>query len=67
MNLHDTKSSSDYGQSFEHPVREGMLYVPGGTFRMGSNRHYPEEAPVHRVTVDAFWMDRTPVTNPPIP
>jgi formylglycine-generating enzyme required for sulfatase activity len=41
----------------------GMIWVPGGTFRMGSNNHYPEEAPVHRVTVDGFWMDRTPVTN----
>ena len=39
------------------------IYVPGGTFRMGSDRHYPEEAPVHRVTVDGFWIDRTPVTN----
>jgi Sulfatase-modifying factor enzyme 1 len=37
--------------------------VPGGTFRMGSDRHYPEEAPVHEVTVDGFWIDRTPVTN----
>jgi hypothetical protein len=26
-------------------------------------QHYPEEAPVHRVKVDGFWMDRTPVTN----
>ena len=40
-----------------------MLLIPGGTFRMGSDRHYPEEAPVHRVTVSGFWMDRTPVTN----
>jgi len=30
---------------------------------MGSNHHYKEEAPVHRVTVDGFWIDRTPVTN----
>ena len=30
---------------------------------MGSDRHYPEEAPVHRVTVSPFWIDRTPVTN----
>src|SRR5229473_3462734 len=40
-----------------------MVWLPGGTFRMGSNDHYPEEAPVHRVTVDGFWIDRTPVTN----
>jgi len=29
-------------------------------FRMGSDRHYPEEMPAHRVTVDGFWMDPTP-------
>ena len=40
-----------------------MVRIPGGTFRMGSDNHYPEEAPVHRVTVDGFWIDRTPVTN----
>jgi len=41
----------------------GMLWVDGGTFRMGSDRHYPEEAPAHQVRVDGFWIDRTPVTN----
>jgi sulfatase modifying factor 1 len=40
-----------------------MVWIPGGTFRMGSNDHYREEAPVHRVTVDGFWIDRTPVMN----
>jgi sulfatase modifying factor 1 len=40
-----------------------MVRIPGSTFRMGSNVHYPEEAPVHRVTVESFWIDRTPVTN----
>jgi len=40
-----------------------MVLIPGATFRMGSDKHYAEEAPVHRVTVEAFWIDRTPVTN----
>lgn len=40
-----------------------MTWVPAATFRMGSNSHYPEEAPVHSVTVDGFWIDTTPVTN----
>ena len=44
-------------------LRSEMVWVPGGAFRMGSDRHYPEEAPIHRVTIDGFWMDPTPITN----
>lgn len=40
-----------------------MCSIPGGSFRMGSDKHYPEEAPAHLVTVGAFFIDRTPVTN----
>ena len=40
-----------------------MVWIPGGSFRMGSDHHYADEAPAHRVTVDGFWIDRTPVTN----
>jgi formylglycine-generating enzyme len=41
----------------------GMVWVPGGSFRMGSDRHYPEEGPVHQATVPGFWIDKYPVTN----
>ena len=42
---------------------EGMVWIPGGTFTMGSNfRDYPEEHPPHPVQVDGFWMDEHTVT-----
>jgi sulfatase modifying factor 1 len=47
----------------DSPHHPDMVWVPGRTFRMGSNRHYPEEAPAHLVTVCDFWIDQTPVTN----
>lgn len=40
-----------------------MVDVPTGSFQMGSDRHYPEEAPVHRVAVDGFSMASIAVTN----
>ena len=40
----------------------GMAWIPGGVFRMGSDRHYPEEGPARPVSVGGFWMDRAPVT-----
>lgn len=42
---------------------DNMIHIPGGRFVMGSDHHYPEEAPAHPVEVDAFWIDATPVTN----
>jgi sulfatase modifying factor 1 len=42
---------------------DGMVWVPGASFLMGSDRHYPEEAPAHPVTVDGFWIDPHPITN----
>jgi formylglycine-generating enzyme required for sulfatase activity len=41
----------------------GMRYLAGGSFRMGSNRFYPEEAPERLVRVDPFSIDEAPVTN----
>lgn len=45
---------------------EGMVWIPGGQFNMGSNSDrlaWPDERPAHPVRVDAFWMDATEVTN----
>jgi len=43
--------------------RNEMVFLSGGEFAMGSDDHYPEEKPAHRVKVDGFWIDQTPVTN----
>ena len=44
-----------------------MVYVPAGAFWMGSDESDPhataDEKPLHQVTLDAFWIDRTEVTN----
>lgn len=42
---------------------DGMAWIPGGRFAMGSNDHYPEERPVVEAEVDGFFMDRHLVTN----
>ena len=47
----------------QKPSRPDMVWVEGGTFLMGSDNHYPEEGPAHRVGVGGFWIDRFPVTN----
>jgi len=39
-----------------------MAWVPGGSFRMGSEEFYPEERPVREVAIDGFWIDVHPVT-----
>ena len=45
--------------------KEGMVWIPPGTFTMGSNAPLarPDEAPMHKVKLEGFWMDKTEVTN----
>jgi sulfatase modifying factor 1 len=46
------------------PAPDGMVWIPGGEFWMGSDDESMREArPVHRVKLDGFWIDRTEVTN----
>ncbi len=40
----------------------GMVWIEGGEFVMGNDK-FPEARPLHKVSVDGFWMDRTEVTN----
>jgi formylglycine-generating enzyme required for sulfatase activity len=41
----------------------GMVFVPGGTFKMGDPSAGTDAHPVHTVMVSPFFIDRTEVTN----
>jgi len=76
---HPTSTASAFLPTVPNPTRppavapEGMVWIPGGEFSMGSNDprgsmcggpdSMGDARPVHRVYVDAFWMDATEVTN----
>src|SRR3954468_2689938 len=46
------------------PWPEGMVWIPGGEFWMGSDEpEFADARPWHRVYVDGFWMDKTELTN----
>src|SRR6266436_5751790 len=77
--LHAQEGSSAFEPTLPNKARapgkapEGMVWIPGGEFSMGAstNGHGMDEmpmasndaGPIHRVRVDGFWMDATPVTN----
>jgi formylglycine-generating enzyme required for sulfatase activity len=57
-------SSACGGPRLPQPVDlETMVLVPAGEFTMGRNGGAPDEQPQRRVWVDAFYIDRTEVTN----
>jgi sulfatase modifying factor 1 len=62
MNQQPMTMTSEQGSDANQSM-PGMILIPAGTYWMGSDHHYPEEAPAHPVSVDAFWIDETPVTN----
>ncbi|PXW50196.1 SUMF1/EgtB/PvdO family nonheme iron enzyme [Chelatococcus asaccharovorans] len=60
MSTSETKANAGDGTVVDP---QGMVWIAGGAFLMGSDGHYPEEAPAHRVRVDGFWIDQFTVTN----
>ena len=44
---------------------EGMVWIDGGEFRMGTDAEdaWRDEKPSHRVRIDGFWIDATEVTS----
>lgn len=67
--LYGTGCCQELPQRFSFPSSEkgpeGMVWIPGGEFTMGSEggeaKH--DEKPPHRVEISGFWLDATPVTN----
>ncbi len=49
--------------SYPEAMLTELVALPGGSFRMGSTSFYPEEAPIHTVTVAEIAVERHPVTN----
>jgi len=45
------------------PIKHDMIFIPGGTFKMGRDDGQPQERPGHRVAVEGFFLDNTEVTN----
>src|SRR5690606_24040419 len=47
------------------PAPAGMKWIPAGEFTMGTDdaNSLPNERPAHRVRLDGYWIDETPVTN----
>lgn len=54
----------EIGQTWTSP-RDGatLVCVPAGDFIMGTDTGYSDERPAHPVTLDAYWMDRSEVSN----
>ncbi len=63
MPLQEQPAPANTSDAPIEPPFPDMVWIPGATYKMGSDQHYPEERPVHRVSVDGFWIDRYPVTN----
>ncbi len=60
--LEETSAAASKPSSDPQSTPDGMVWIPGGRFWMGTN-HMEDAQPVHQVEVKGFWMDRNDVTN----
>ncbi len=51
------------GDEMTGPDGQTLVWVPGGSFMMGSEGSWDDERPIHRVTLDGFWIGQCEVTN----
>tara|TARA_R100001377_G_C3186649_1_gene108807 strand:+ start:163 stop:1236 length:1074 start_codon:yes stop_codon:yes gene_type:complete len=58
-------NDSAINSTIKKETPSGMIFIPGGTYIMGSGESYAEnhEGPEVLVKVDPFYMDETEVTN----
>lgn len=60
---HSTNASGARTHSENLPATNGMAWIPAGTFWMGAENGRDDEMPLHQVTLDDFWIDKTEVSN----
>ena len=61
--METTETTAKPTETPGRPPSPDMVWISGGTFRMGSEDFYSEEGPIHQVSVDGFWIDKYQVTN----
>jgi formylglycine-generating enzyme len=61
--IHQSSSNEQLAETVYGLPTKDMIFIPGGTFVIGSDKHYQEEAPAHTISVDGVWMDKYVITN----